>query len=285
MKVLVTGHKGFIGSNLVKYLKERNHEVEGFDVKEISQSNFEDFIPTTNNFDIVVHLGAISSTVERDINKILRYNLDFTKKLLDKCNKVGTSFIYASSASVYGNIQMEKNIPYIKETDPVFPTSPYSWSKFLFDDFINKSDNFEIAIQGIRLFNVYGNGEEAKGDQQSVFGKFKYQGINNKEIKVFEKSDQIKRDFIWVGDVCKVIEKMFDIDNKNIWNLGTGVTNSFMKIAKIYSDKFDAKITEIKMPDILKGQYQYFTCSNNDKLNNLIGKYKFKTIEEYIDDQ
>ena len=61
---------------------------------------------------------------------------------------------------------------------------------------------YTCNIQGMRLFNVYGPGEEHKGEQQSVFGKFEKQAKENGVIKVFEGSDKIYRDFIWVGDVC-----------------------------------------------------------------------------------
>tara|TARA_B100000886_G_scaffold79811_3_gene51841 strand:- start:2269 stop:3111 length:843 start_codon:yes stop_codon:yes gene_type:complete len=275
MRVLVTGHQGFIGRNLCSYLQYQGHQVEGWEW----QVNK---VPDPQNYDRVVHLGAISSTTERDVEKILQQNLEFSTRLLQLCNQTGTSLIYASSASVYGNVQVDKDLKQIKENDPVYPMSPYSWSKYLFDKLMLEVPEYTINVQGLRLFNVYGPGEQDKGEQQSVFGKFELQAKNLKKITLFEKSGFIKRDFIWVGDVCQIIEKMFDVDATDIWNVGTGVAPSFLDIAEEYAKKYDAEIEYVPLPEHLKGQYQFFTCADNSKLINSIGPYKFKTVEEYI---
>ena len=275
MRVLVTGHQGFIGRNLCSYLQYQGHQVEGWEW----QVNK---VPDPQNYDRVVHLGAISSTTERDVEKILQQNLEFSTRLLQLCNQTGTSLIYASSASVYGNVQVDKDLKQIKENDPVYPMSPYSWSKYLFDKLMLEVPEYTINVQGLRLFNVYGPGEQDKGEQQSVFGKFELQAKNLKKITLFEKSGFIKRDFIWVGDVCQIIEKMFDVDATDIWNVGTGVAPSFLDIAEEYAKKYDAEIEYVPLPEHLKGQYQFITCADNSKLINSIGPYKFKTVEEYI---
>ena len=276
MRVLITGHKGFIGRNLGAYLQHKGHEVEGYDY-------IENKVPDPQDYDRVVHLGAISSTTERDVEKVLKQNLEFSQRLLQLCDQSGTTLIYASSASVYGNVQARNDLKQIKENDPVYPQSPYSWSKYLFDKMVFEIPEFRINVQGLRLFNVYGPGEQDKGEQQSVFGKFELQAKYLKEITEFEKSEHIRRDFIWVGDVCQIIEKMFDVDATDIWNIGTGVAPSFMDIANAYAKKYDAKVKTIPLPEHLVGQYQYYTCADNTKLINSIGEYKFKTIQEYID--
>ena len=199
MRILVTGHKGFIGRNLCAYLQHQGHQVEGWEWQ-INK------VPDPQNYDRVVHLGAISSTTERDVEKILKQNLEFSTRLLQLCNQTGTTLIYASSASVYGNVQVDKDLKQIKESDPVYPMSPYSWSKYLFDKLMMEVPEYTINVQGLRLFNVYGPGEQDKGEQQSVFGKFELQAKNLKKITLFEKSGFIRRDFIWVGDVCQIIE-------------------------------------------------------------------------------
>ena len=276
MRILVTGHKGFIGRNLCAYLQHQGHQVEGWEWQ-INK------VPDPQNYDRVVHLGAISSTTERDVEKILKQNLEFSTRLLQLCNQTGTTLIYASSASVYGNVQVDKDLKQIKESDPVYPMSPYSWSKYLFDKLMMEVPEYTINVQGLRLFNVYGPGEQDKGEQQSVFGKFELQAKNLKKITLFEKSGFIRRDFIWVGDVCQIIEKMFDVDATDIWNVGTGVAPSFLDIAEGYAEKYGAEIEYVPLPEHLKGQYQFFTCADNSKLINSIGPYKVKTVKEYID--
>ena len=115
MKILVTGHNGFIGQNMVGYLRLQGHDVDGWE-----------YVPNTcppvDRYDWVVHLGAISSTTERDVEKVLEQNLEFSARLVSLCDTVGTNFQYASSASVYGN-----NLVF-RESAPAFPQRPYAWS-------------------------------------------------------------------------------------------------------------------------------------------------------------
>lgn len=276
MKVLVTGHQGFIGKNLCSYLQHMGHEVEGFEWEPNK-------VPDPAPYDRVVHLGAISSTTERDVEKVLTQNLEFSQRLLQLCNDNGTTFMYASSASVYGDTQSHYQVEKIKETDKIYPMNAYAWSKYLFDKLVMEIPEYMINVQGFRIFNAYGEGEQHKGEQQSVFGKFDLQAKNLKKISLFEGSDRIHRDFIWVGDICQIIEKFFHVDETGIWNLGTGTAPSFSDIANGYAKKHKAEIEYVPMPANLIGQYQFYTCADNSKLINSIGDYKFKTIQEYID--
>ena len=276
MKVLVTRHQGFIGKNLCSYLQHMGHEVEGFEWEPNK-------VPDPAPYDRGVHLGAISSTTERDVEKVLTQNLEFSQRLLQLCNDNGTTFMYASSASVYGDTQSHYQVEKIKETDNIYPMNAYAWSKYLFDKLVMEIPEYMINVQGFRIFNAYGEGEQHKGEQQSVFGKFDLQAKNLKKISLFEGSDRIHRDFIWVGDICQIIEKFFHVDETGIWNLGTGTAPSFSDIAKGYAKKHKAEIEYVPMPANLIGQYQFYTCADNSKLINSIGDYKFKTIQEYID--
>ena len=95
MKILVTGHRGFIGQNIWKHF-DGQHELFGYDWDDMQW-------PTIQKYDAVIHLGAISSTTERDVHKILIQNLDFSKWLFNECARHDVIFQYASSASIYGS--------------------------------------------------------------------------------------------------------------------------------------------------------------------------------------
>jgi ADP-L-glycero-D-manno-heptose 6-epimerase len=198
--------------------------------------------------------------------------------LINECNKFNKHFIYASSAGVYGNEGI------FSETSKGVPLSPYAWSKYLFDRYV-LNNKFNTTYQGIRFFNVYGRYEKHKKEQMSVFHKFYNDSIKMKEIYLFEGSKNIYRDFIYVEDCLNVIEKFFNINESGIWNLGTGKAISFYDIAKYYKFKLNSKIKYISMPPHIKKNYQYFTKSNNIKLFKTIGKYNFKKIEYFIDQQ
>lgn len=269
MKILVTGHKGFIGSNIALYLMNQGHDVEGWEWQP-------GILPHTEGYDWCIHTGAISSTTYTDVNQILEQNFEFSVRLAQICENFGTNFQYASSASVYGPTT------HFTEDGPLLPQSPYAWSKYLFDRFVNQfKDEFNIKIQGFRYFNVYGPGEEHKGDQASPYTKFTRQAKETGVVKLFEGSDNFKRDFVCVEDICRLQEKMFDIDTNGIYNVGTGVAESFDTVGRTIAKKYGADVEYIPMPNNLKTQYQSYTCANLDKLNSVVDM-QWTNIKDYI---
>jgi len=271
MKILVTGHKGFIGSHLANYFTHKGHEVEGFDW-------VENVVPTVEGYDWVIHTGAISDTTERDVDKVWKHNYEFTMRLLQICEHFGTNIQLASTAAVYG-----PNTAF-NEHDPVYPQTPYAWSKYLVDKFLvdNQMDQFSMLVQSFRYFNVYGPGEGHKGDQMSLVSKFQRQASQDGAIKLFKNSDQYKRDCVCVYDLVRVHEQMMEKDVSGIFNLGTGTAVDVESVAKIIANKHYAKIEYIDMPDKLKGQYQEYTCADNSKLHNTIKIRNWMTVEDYI---
>ena len=270
LKILITGTDGFIGKNLKRYLLSKGHNISDYEF-------VEDVIPDVSGYDKVIHMGAISSTTERDVEKVLRQNLDFSYKLLQLCDMEGVDLIYASSASVYGDGTN------FKEDAPKYPQSPYSWSKYLFDRSIEMLSWENCNIKGLRFFNVYGEHEQHKGDQMSVFHKFKKQAKDSGKVHPFEGSSEFLRDFIYVGDVCQIIEKMMYLDQTGIWNVGTGEATSFADIANSIAKKYNSEVEPIKMPENLTKQYQKYTCSDNTKLIKDIGNFKFTKPKEWIE--
>jgi len=269
MKILVTGNQGFIGKNVASYLQQQGHEVEGWEWEP-------GVLPHTEGYDWCIHLGAISSTTYTDVNQILEQNFEFSVRLAQICENFGTNLQYASSASVYGPTT------HFTEDGPLLPQSPYAWSKYLFDRYITQyKDEFGILVQGFRYFNVYGEGEEHKGDQASPYTKFAYQAKDNGVIKLFEDSNNYLRDFVCVEDICKVHELMLNVDATDIYNVGTGRPVSFETVAQSIVNKHGGDIEYIPMPENLKSQYQSYTCANIDKLNSVIDM-NWTNIEDYI---
>ena len=256
MKILITGYKGFIGQNMVNALKDE-HELTFFE--------WEDALPDLTGHDWCIHLGAISSTTESDVDKVLRQNYDFSRYLLNRCNDAGVNLQYASSASVYGN-----NTP-CSEHSAVSPLTPYAWSKLLFERYVEGlRHTWKIKVQGFRYFNVHGPFEDHKGDQASPFHKFEKQAKETGIIKLFEGSKNYFRDFVHVDQVIDVHKKFFNIDKSGIWNLGTGSYMSFYSVAQEIADKHNAKIEYIPMPSIIASRYQRFTKADVTLLNKTL---------------
>lgn len=252
MKILITGHKGFIGQNMVNALS-KDHQLTLFE--------WGDTFPDIKGHDWCIHLGAISSTTETDVDKVLEQNYDFSRFLINQCQQNKVNLQFASSASVYG-----LNSDF-RETAPVNPLSPYAWSKYLFERYVSGlSDRWTIKIQAFRYFNVWGPHEDHKGEQASPYSKFEKQAKETGIIKVFEGSDGFLRDFVHVDRVVEVHKKFFNIQESGIWNVGTGKATSFKEVAESVAAKHNAKIEYIPMPDNIAKQYQKFTEANISKL-------------------
>jgi ADP-L-glycero-D-manno-heptose 6-epimerase len=270
MRVLVTGHRGFIGQNLIKYIhKHTDWEVDGW---EWGDSVY----PTVGGYNWVMHLGAISSTTEQDVDKVIKQNLEFSQWLFNACKINHVNLQYSSSASVYGLVSD------FKETSPASPQTPYAWSKYLFDHWVAKQESaYGCAVQGFRYFNVYGNLEEHKQDQASPVTKFRQQSASG-TIKLFKDSDKYLRDFVAVEDVCRTHLKFVEVKESGLWNIGTGKPVSFEHVAKLIAKKTNAQIEYIEMPDILKKGYQAYTCADLTKLTAAIGPQQWISVEDWL---
>lgn len=251
MNILLTGHRGFIGSHMLRKLKDLGHNVTTFDWGEE--------YPGVMDQDWVLHIGAISSTVERDIDKVMRQNYDFSVQLFNDCKTFGVNLQYASSASVYGLVST------FSEDALLDPRTPYAWSKYLFERYVRNHMGGNI-VQGFRYFNVYGpDGEEHKGGQASPHAQFKHQAETTGRIKVFEGSERFLRDFVHVSQVVDTHIKFFNTKESGVWNVGTGSPKSFLDVAK----SFNVPIDTIPMPKVLKDSYQKYTCADLTKIKSV----------------
>lgn len=256
MKILITGHNGFIGQNMVAALKDE-HKLKFY--------NWGDDLPTLRGIDVCIHLGAISSTVESNVEKIMEQNYDFSKWLFEECWRFRVHLQYASSASVYGLGKI------FSENAPVDPRSPYAWSKYLFERYVEKNRyKLENPVQGFRYFNVYGPHENHKGDQSSPFQKFTKQAEETGVIEIFEGSHEFYRDFVPVNKVVEVHRKFFGVQETGVWNIGLGKARSILSIAEEVAEKTGATIKYIPIPANVAQQYQKYTCADLTKLKNTI---------------
>jgi len=255
MKILLTGHRGFIGSNMLQALERKGHSVSTYDWVDGN-------MPSVAEQDWVIHMGAISSTTERDIDKILTQNYDFSRQLFDACKLHGVNMQYSSSASVYGLGTV------FTEDAPADPRTPYAWSKYLFERYHARHQG-KNTVQGFRYFNVYGTGEDHKGSQASPFSQFAKQARETGRIQVFEGSRESRRDFIPVQDVVETHLKFLKVSASGVFNVGTGKTKSFYEIA----EQFGVPIEEIPLPEQLRNSYQRYTCADMTKTSQVLNVY------------
>jgi ADP-L-glycero-D-manno-heptose 6-epimerase len=229
----------------------------------------------------IFHQGACSDTMETDEGYIMRNNYEYSKSLLNFCLEQGIRFIYASSASVYGNGENG-----FKEED--FCKSPlnlYALSKSRFDDYVLQIKKPETQIVGLRYFNVYGPQENHKRRMASVIYHFYNQIMSEGKIKIFEGSDNFRRDFVSVDDVTKINLRFFENPEWNgIFNCGTGKARSFLELARNVQRLYGEEVTieSVPFPEALKGKYQKFTQADLTHLREIGYKDEFASIEEGI---
>lgn len=258
MRLLVTGHRGFIGSRAVEHFSSK-HQVDVYEWHATER-------PQVENYDWVLHFGGVSSTTERDVEKILGMNFDFTTWLYDQCCAAGVNLQYASSASVYGDTD------HFREDGAVNPQSPYAWSKYLIERYIRNHPTSWIQVQGFRYFNVYGSGEDHKS-QPSPHTAFRRQVKEQGHISLFVGERESRRDFVPVERVLEVQEKFLEIPESGVWNIGSGRATSFRDIAERVSLETGAPILEKPLPSAMGSQYQWYTCADLTHLNSTLARY------------
>ena len=257
--IVVTGSKGFIGQNFLKALKDK-------EIKEVEKNDSWHFRQSFNDWDkveLILHQGAISHTTSTNLKALQHFNVEFSQWILQQAIKYQIPIKYASSASVYGHTLTDMN-----------PLNYYAISKLTVDYWIQDHINEFSFIQAFRYFNVYGEGEENKGDQASPISKFAKQVKEDGKIKLFEGSDKFLRDFVFVDDVVDIV--LNNDKPSGFYDLGTSNPTSFQEVGELIAKKYDGTIECIPFPEYLKDKYQKYTCAKKE------WDYKFTTVKEYL---
>ncbi len=298
--IIVTGGAGFIGSNIVRGLnREGIKDIIVVDNMTNSKKHlnlnsleFSDYIDKTdfmNNLglfkrykiDTIFHQGACSNTLEEDGRYMLHNNYEYSKNLLEFCIENNIRFIYASSASVYGD---GKN-GFFEDEKNEYPLNVYAFSKFLFDRYVRSAiNNVSAQIVGLRYFNVYGPQEAHKNKMASVIYHFHNEILDDGTIKLFKGSDDFRRDFVFVDDIVNV--NLFFLNNENlrgIFNCGSSKAEPFLKIAQIMQKLYEnVRIEFIKFPEELRKKYQTFTQADISLLRKAGYQKQFTGLEEGV---
>jgi ADP-L-glycero-D-manno-heptose 6-epimerase len=294
-RILVTGGAGFIGSALIWALNRRGvtdivvADVLGTDEKwrNLVPLRFAEYIEgavlrervalnpaSLGRFSAIFHLGACSSTTERNAAYLADNNTAFTRELATWALATDARFIYASSAATYGDGARGMDDT-SDDLARLRPLNMYGYSKHLFDLQAQRAGWFD-RIVGLKYFNVFGPNEEHKGDMRSLVSKAYAQILATGRLQLFKshrpdfKDGEQMRDFLYVKDAVEMTLHFAERGPEagGLFNLGSGQAQTWLTLAEaIFAAlKRPAAIEFIDMPEELRGKYQYYTQADIGKL-------------------
>ena len=293
--ILITGGAGFIGSNLVFYLQNNypDARIVVFDCfrsgERLENGNLKSFGHYKNllgfqgeiicgnlnndadmaklagyNFDYIFHQAAISDTRAYNEELIMQTNVNSFYALLQLALNKGAKVVYASSACTYGRSPSPQTVG--KE----HPECPYGFSKYAMDQVAYRwiKDHEDMHIVGLRYFDVYGPREFHKGSTSSMVVQLGHQLLSGKAPRLFDDSDQIYRDFVYIEDVIQAIMLSASTRNNGVYNVGYGHSRTFQDIADILQRELDTKFET----EYFVNPYDRYQMHTQAKLDDTIEK-------------
>jgi len=307
--ILITGGAGFIGSNLAFYFQNNHPEakvvvLDSFRSGEtLSNGNLKSFghfknlvgfrgeiisgdindkdllldLEINYNFDYIFHEAAISDTTALEQDLMIKTNVNAYKNLLDLAVAHDANMIYASSAATYGNAESPQRVG--REA----PQNVYGFSKLSMDNLSREyMKDCDISIVGLRYFNVYGPHEYFKNTTASMVLQFGHQLLAGKNPKLFEGSDKILRDFIYIEDIVQANIKAMSPKKSGIYNVGTGKARSFQDIVDILQSELGTTLECEYIPNPFIGSYQFHTEADIETTKEALGYEPAYEMEDAI---
>jgi ADP-L-glycero-D-manno-heptose 6-epimerase len=294
-RILVTGGAGFIGSALIWALNQRGHtdlvvtdvDRAGEKTRNLEPLAFADFVEAADfrrrlarqpaafgRFTAAFHLGACSSTTEKDVAYLADNNTAYTRELAAWALAHDTRFIYASSAATYGDGSRGMD-DRDEDLTRLTPLNPYGDSKHLFDLAAQRAGWLD-RIVGLKYFNVFGPNEDHKGDMRSVVHKACGQILATGQVQLFKSyrpdfaDGEQRRDFLYVKDAIEMTLHFAEGGSGagGLFNLGSGEAHTWLELVRAVFAALgrEPRIEFIEMPPTLRDKYQYFTRADISKL-------------------
>ena len=307
--ILITGGAGFIGANLAFYFQNHHPKTKVVVLdsfrsgKTLSNGNLKSFghfknllgfkgevisgdindkallkrLEESYRFDYIFHEAAISDTTAQEQDLMIQTNVNAYKDLLELAIAHGANMIYASSAATYGDSDTFK-------VGFESPNNVYGFSKVMMDnisyEYIKKG--LGIFIVGLRYFNVYGAREYFKNSTASMVLQFGHQILAGKNPRLFEGSDKILRDFIYIEDIIQANIKAMTPKKSGVYNVGTGKARSFQDIVDTLQKELNTNLTCDYIPNPYVGQYQFFTQADIEDTKTYLNYAPQYELEEGI---
>ena len=311
MKYLVTGGAGLIGGAVVSALNQAgetdilivDHLGTSEKWKNLRDLQFTDYLEkdlfrrllyegkfNDAGFKAIIHMGACSSTTERDASYLADNNFNVTKELAAFSVSNQVRFLYASSAATYGAGE-HGYVDDEEHMDELRPLNMYGYSKLMFDLWAKRTGILR-SITGMKFTNVFGPNEKHKGGMRSMVLRAFEQITERGWVGLF-RSDRPEypdggqmRDFVYVKDVAAMILALMEHNAKGIYNVGSGRAETWNALAGAVFKALgrEPDIRYIDMPENLKGKYQYYTRADMTKFQALKTGVSARPLEEAVAD-
>lgn len=287
-KVVVTGGAGFIGSNLVDALVEKDFDVHIIDnlsagkkenINEKATLHIVD-IRNLNEISLIIkdakyvfHLAAlprVQYSIEYPI-ETNDVNVNGTLNVLIASQKAGVKrVIYSASSSAYGD---QKEMP-LREDMIASPKSPYGLQKYIGELYCKVwSTVHNLETVSLRYFNVYGKRQNPDGAYALVIGKFLKQKVEGKPMTICGDGENT-RDFTNVKDVVHaniLAAQSGNVGHGEVMNIGAGNNHSINNVAKLIGGKVKYVEARLEPKD---------TLADSSLAKKLIGWEPTITLEE-----
>jgi dTDP-glucose 4,6-dehydratase len=265
MRLLVTGAAGFIGSNFVRYWRERHADdhvvaydaltyagnresLEGVDVPFVHGDIADGEVATSTlrdeQIDVIVNFAAESHNSYAIVNPgaFFRTNVIGTQTLLEAARQVGIArFHHVSTCEVYGDLPLDSDDVFTEET-PYRPRTPYNASKAGADHAVRAyHETYELPVTITNCSNNYGPYQFP----EKVIPLFTTNALDDEPLPLYA-STANKREWLHVLDHCRAIELVLERGRiGETYNVGSGVEKTIAEIA-------DAVLAALDKPDSLK---------------------------------
>jgi len=262
MKILITGSEGFIGHHLIRYLKDKGHEVTGVDM-ESDLRNFDNALKATKGVEWVFNLAALNGSIEFTTNnhaELVHNNALVNLNIAEACYQNGVKRVfYSSSACVYPRHYQETNEEHALVEEDVAPADPdteYGWEK-LFSEHVYKSYAMDrgLEIRIARFINIYGPEclvDTLKSKAPMALTKKVIDAGEGGDVYIWGDGNQ-KRTFCYITDLLEGIYLLMQSDISEPINLGSDELYSINELVDLIADIEGVKVNKVHQLDKVQG--------------------------------
>lgn len=277
MRILVTGHTGFIGSNLTPYLESLGHTVVSCSRRTgCDAGDSEVVLAKLGRCDLAYHLAADARPAESLLSpwETLEANLRTTTVVGRACARIGVPLVYASSCEIYGDSKEP-----LSEESPLRPTNPYAASKLAGDRLLfsfHKCYGLDVKIP--RLFNPYGPHQQLTKILPTFYG----QAVEGKDLTVYGDGSDT-RDYVYIDDIVTGLWEARRLQAGEVINLATGIKTTNKQVAEMVIRKTRSRsvLKFMPYPNIFGGIKNQ--VGSGEKAKRLLGWEPRVTLDRGLD--